>query len=174
MSSMTLWKKWKSSIVHEKKRLEFWKFSFSLKRCVTKGKCVTLGMSKMCHFRYVKNVSLRVCLLYFKAWNPSGPKVQTIPMRIILFNFSFLHISNQNKNNKNFFLSNFYQTWHNILNGAHKQELNNSGLIMGRETWFYCCLSFSWSETWLLVIFFQFQSVQFNQVVAYWFSFLMN
>ena len=40
-------KKWKSSIVHEKKRFEFWKFSFPLK------KCDTLGMSKMCQLGYV-------------------------------------------------------------------------------------------------------------------------
>ena len=31
----------------------FSNFSFSLKAFVTKGKCVTLGMSKMCHLGYV-------------------------------------------------------------------------------------------------------------------------
>ena len=35
------------------KRFESWKFSFSLKTCVTKGKCVTQGMSRMCHSGYV-------------------------------------------------------------------------------------------------------------------------
>ena len=44
---------WESSIVHEKKRFESWKLSFSLKTCVTEGKCVTQGMSKMCHSGYV-------------------------------------------------------------------------------------------------------------------------
>ena len=36
---------WKSSIVHEKKLFKSWKCSFSLKTCVTKGKCVTQDMS---------------------------------------------------------------------------------------------------------------------------------
>ena len=36
-----------------KKRLESWNFSFSLKTCVTKGKCVTQGMPKMYHSGYV-------------------------------------------------------------------------------------------------------------------------
>ena len=31
----------------------FWNFSFLLTTCVTKGKCVTLVMSKMCHLEYV-------------------------------------------------------------------------------------------------------------------------
>ena len=42
---------WKSSIVHEKKQFEFRKFSFSLKTCVTKGKCVTQGMSTVYNIR---------------------------------------------------------------------------------------------------------------------------
>ena len=46
-------KKWKFSINHEEKRFEFVTLSIS--------KMWHLG--KMCHFGYVKNVSLRVCRL---------------------------------------------------------------------------------------------------------------
>ena len=54
MNLMTFWKKnGNFPYITRKKQFEFCKFSFSLKTCVTKGKCVTLGMSKMCHLGYV-------------------------------------------------------------------------------------------------------------------------
>ena len=55
-------KNWKSSIVHEKKRFEN-EFSFSLKKCVTEGKCDTLGMSKICH------IGIVYCIRYSKVFN---------------------------------------------------------------------------------------------------------
>ena len=58
-------KNWKSIIAHEKKRFEFWKFSFSLKSCVTKGKCVTQGMSKICQSGYVYCMSFTMAMILY-------------------------------------------------------------------------------------------------------------
>ena len=62
-SRFKFWKKFRIRIAHNKglvwiysrhsKKFEFRKFSFSLKTCVTKGKCFTQGMSKMYHSGYV-------------------------------------------------------------------------------------------------------------------------
>ena len=80
MSLMTFWKaNWKSSTAHEKKRFESWRFSFSLKMCLTKGKCVIQGMSKMCHSGYVycisssrKHTMISGCTIFSPLWTKKG------------------------------------------------------------------------------------------------------
>ena len=55
---------------------------FSLKTCVTEGKCVPLGMSKMCHFRYV------YCIC--SAWAFMKPIPTFLQKLVFRFHKSFL------------------------------------------------------------------------------------